>query len=360
MHYSTRPERRKTRQVKVGKIAIGGDAPVSVQSMTTTNTWDAQATLAQIHELEQAGCEIVRCTVPTEKDAAALPEILAGTKIPVVADIHFDYRMALKAAEAGVNKLRLNPGNIGGEKKVQMVVDCAKAHKLPIRIGVNAGSLEKELLEKYLRPTPEAMYESGMRHIKILEEAGFYDIVISLKASDPKLMIDSYSLLATRCDYPFHLGVTEAGTKFTGTIKNAIGMGALLEKGIGDTIRVSLTAEPVEEVKAGFEILKALRIREKGINLIACPTCGRLEIDLFKLCDQVEARLKNVEEPIEIAIMGCVVNGPGEAQAAKIGLAAGRGQGVLYLNGEVVKKVKEEDMLKALVEQVEQVVGHPV
>jgi len=360
MHYSLRPERRKTRQLKVGNVAIGGDAPISVQSMTTTNTWDAQATLEQIEGLTKAGCEIVRCTVPTEKDAEGLKEILEGTKIPVIADIHFDYRMALKAMEAGVHGLRLNPGNIGGEKKVRMVVDAAKQHKVPIRIGVNAGSLEKDLLEKYLRPTPQALVESAQRHVRILEDMNFNDIKISLKASDPKLMIDSYSLLATQCDYPFHLGVTEAGTKFSGTIKNAIGMGSLLQQGIGDTIRVSLTAEPVEEIKAGFEILKALRLREKGINLIACPTCGRLEIDLFKLCDQVEERLKNVEEPIEIAIMGCVVNGPGEAEAAKIGLAAGRGQGIIYRDGKVIKKVPESDMLSALVEQVSDIVGRPV
>ncbi len=360
MHYSLQPERRKTRKVQLGKLSVGGDSPITVQSMCTTNTWDAQATLEQIHRLEAAGCEVVRVTVPTEKDAAALPEILAGIKIPLVADIHFDYRMALKAAEAGVQKLRLNPGNIGGEKKVALVVDCAKAHKLPIRIGVNAGSLERDILEKFLRPTPEAMCESALRHIKILEDHGFHDIIVSLKASDPKLMIDSYTLLAEKVDYPFHLGVTEAGPKFSGTIKSTIGIGTLLERGIGDTIRVSLTAEPEEEVKVGFEILKSLRLREKGINLIACPTCGRLEIDLFKLCDQVEERFKHVEMPIEIAIMGCVVNGPGEAQAAKIGLAAGRGQGVLYVDGKVVKKVPEADMLNALAEQVSRIVGRPV
>ena len=360
MHYDVRPDRRKTRQIMVGNVPVGGDAPISVQSMCTTNTYDAEATIAQITELTEAGCEIVRCTVPSEKDAAALPEIVKHAKIPVIADIHFDYRMALAAAEAGVSALRLNPGNIGGEKKVRMVVDAAKANKLPIRIGVNAGSLERDLLEKYLRATPEAMVESAMRHIQILEDMDFGDIKVSLKASDPKLMIDAYRLLADKVDYPFHLGVTEAGTKFSGTIKSAIGIGSLLSQGIGDTIRVSLTAEPVEEIKAGFEILKSLRLREKGINLIACPTCGRLEIDLFKLCDQVEDRFKNVEEPIEIAIMGCVVNGPGEAQAAKIGLAAGRGQGVLYVDGKVAKKVPEDKMLDALAEQVSSIVGREV
>lgn len=360
MHYSIRPERRKTRKIRIGSVEVGGDAPVSVQSMCTTNTYDAEATIAQIEGLAKAGCEIIRCTVPRDRDADALPEILKHSPIPVIADIHFDYRMAIRAAEAGVHGLRLNPGNIGGEKKVRMVVDAAKAGGQPIRIGVNAGSLEKDLLEKYLRPTPEAMLESAMRHIRILEEMDFHDIKISMKASDPKLMIDAYTLLARHCDYPFHLGVTEAGPVRSGTVKSSIGIGALLERGIGDTIRVSLTADPIEEVKVGWEILKSLRLREKGVNLIACPTCGRLEIDLFKLCDEVEKRLEHVPEPIEIAIMGCVVNGPGEAGAAKIGLAAGKGQGIIYVDGKIKRKVKEAEMLEALVDEVSQVVGRPV
>ena len=311
-------ERRRTREIQVGSVTIGGEAPVSVQSMTKTNTSNVEATVDQIWALEAAGCELVRVAVPDEEAAAALHKIRPQIRIPLIADIHFNYRLALKALEEGVDGLRLNPGNIGARWKVEEVVRAARDRKVSIRIGVNAGSLEKELMAKYGDPTPEAMVESAMKHIRILEDLNYPEIKVSLKASHPPMMIAAYRLLATKVDYPFHLGVTEAGTAFPGTVKSAVGMGALLSQGIGDTIRVSLTEDCVEEIKVGFEILKALELRQRGLNIIACPSCGRVEIDLMGLTKEVERRLAalGLKKALNVAVMGCAVNGPGEARAA--------------------------------------------
>jgi len=307
-------ERRMTRQIHVGPVLIGGDAPIAVQSMTNTKTQDARATLLQIRQLADAGCDIIRCAVPDMDAAIALKEIVAGSPIPVIADIHFDYKLALRAIESGVHGLRLNPGNIGGNEKVKAVVEAAKPKNIPIRIGVNAGSLPKDLLEKYGHPTAEALVEAAWRHIHILEEVDYRNIKVSLKCHDVPLTLAAYRLLASQCDYPLHVGITEAGTVNSGIIKSAVGIGALLAEGIGDTIRVSLTGDPVNEVKAGFEILKSLGLRTYGPTLISCPTCGRTSIDLEKLASVVEARLADIKEPISVAVMGCIVNGPGEAR----------------------------------------------
>lgn len=348
-------ERRQTRQIQVGSVTIGGDAPVSVQSMTKTDTRNVEATVDQIWALEAAGCELVRVAVPDEDAAAALRDIRPQIRIPLIADIHFNYRLALSALEEGVDGLRLNPGNIGARWKVEEVVRAARDRKVPIRIGVNAGSLEKELMTKYGKPTPEAMVESAMKHIQILEELGYPEIKVSLKASHPRMMIAAYRLLATKVDYPFHLGVTEAGTAFPGTVKSAVGMGALLSTGIGDTIRVSLTEDCVEEIKVGFEILKALELRERGLNIIACPSCGRVEIDLMGLTKEVEQRLAalGLKKAMNVAVMGCAVNGPGEARGADIGIAGGNGVGILIKKGQIIRKVKEEELADALVEELQ-------
>ncbi len=343
--------RKKTRQIKVGDVLIGGDAPVSIQSMCNTFTHDVEATVAQIKELEAAGCEIIRVTVPDVRAAEALPEIRKQIKIPLVADIHFDHKLAIMSAPH-VDKLRINPGNIGSKEKVQEVVDACKKYGIPIRIGVNAGSLEKDLVEKYGRSS-EAMIESGMRHIKILEELDFYDIAISLKASTVNETLDVYEKISEKIDYPLHVGVTEAGTAFAGTIKSSIGIGALLAKGIGDTIRVSLTDNPVEEIKVGIEILKALNLRE-GRTMISCPTCGRTEIDLIGLAKEVEIKTAHIKKPITIAVMGCVVNGPGEASHADYGVAGGKGCGLLFKNGETVKKVDEKEIVPELLKMLEE------
>src|SRR3989454_9183262 len=317
--------RRKTRQIELGGIKIGGGAPVTVQSMTKTDTRDVPATLLEIWSLEAAGCEIVRCAVPVREAAEKLAEIKRQIRIPLVADIHFNYKLALIALEQGVDGLRLNPGNIGGKRFVQEVVNLAKDRKIPIRIGVNAGSLEKDLLERHGGPTAEGMVESALRHIRILEECGYPEMKISLKASDPLMMIEAYRMLADKVEYAFHLGVTEAGTPGVGTIKSAVGLGALLSEGIGDTIRISLSADPVEEVRVGIDILKSLGLRKGGLTFVACPSCGRADVDLVKLAREVEDEFKGLNEEIHIAVMGCEVNGPGEARAPAIGVAGGGG-----------------------------------
>ena len=348
-------KRRFTRQIYVGPVAIGGDAPVAVQSMTNTKTQDAQATLAQINTLAEAGCDIIRCAVPDMAAAVALRDIVKGSPIPVIADIHFDYRLALQAIESGIHGLRLNPGNIGGNEKVKAVVDAAKPKNIPIRIGVNAGSLPKDLLEKYGHPTAEALVEAAWRHIHILEEMDYRNIKISLKCHDVPLTLAAYRLLASQCDYPLHVGVTEAGTVNSGIIKSAVGIGALLAEGIGDTIRVSLTGDPVNEVKAGFEILKSLGLRTYGPTLISCPTCGRTSIDLEKLANVVETRLADIKEPISVAVMGCIVNGPGEAREADVGIAGGKGEGLVFRKGQVIKKVPEDCLVNELFNEIDNI-----
>jgi (E)-4-hydroxy-3-methylbut-2-enyl-diphosphate synthase len=348
-------KRRVTRQIYVGPVAIGGDAPVAVQSMTNTKTQDAQATLAQINTLAEAGCDIIRCAVPDMAAAIALRDIVKGSPIPVIADIHFDYRLALQAIESGVHGLRLNPGNIGGNDKVRAVVDAAKPKNIPVRIGVNAGSLPKDLLEKYGHPTAEALVEAAWRHIRILEDMDYRNIKISLKCHDVPLTLAAYRLLASQCDYPLHVGITEAGTVNSGIIKSAVGIGALLAEGIGDTIRVSLTGDPVNEVKAGFEILKSLGLRTYGPTLISCPTCGRTSIDLEKLANVVEARLAEIKEPISVAVMGCIVNGPGEAREADVGIAGGKGEGLVFRKGKVIKKVLEDSLVNELFIEIDKI-----
>lgn len=343
--------RRKTREIQVGSVKIGGDSPISVQSMTTTNSDDVKATVAQIHQLEEAGCEIIRVAVPDQSSAKVLSKIKSQIKIPLIADIHFDYQLGLTALEEGVDCIRLNPGNIGERRKLEKVVLSAKQKKVPIRVGINAGSLEKDLLEKYGYPTAEAMVESAFRALGVLEGMEFYDTKVSLKASHVSLAVEAYRLFSSKSDYPLHLGVTEAGTLFTGSIKSAIGLGLLLSEGIGDTIRVSLAADPVEEVRAGFEILKALELRHRGINVIACPTCGRLEIDVIKLANDVEKRLGDIKVPLNISILGCVVNGIGEGMEADVGIAGGRDSGILFKKGEIVRKVNADEIYDVLIEE---------
>jgi len=344
--------RRQTRPITLGKLKVGGNAPITVQSMTKTDTRDVEATLLQIWALEAAGCEIVRCAVPVREAAEKLGEIKRQIRIPLVADIHFNYKLALIALDQGVDGLRLNPGNIGGKRFVQEVVNLAKERKIPIRIGVNAGSLEKDLLEQHGGPTADGMVESALRHIRILEECGYPEMKISLKASDPLMMIEAYRMLADKVEYAFHLGVTEAGTPGVGTIKSAVGLGALLSEGIGDTIRVSLSADPVEEVRVGIDVLRSLGLRKGGLTFVACPSCGRADVDLVKLAREVEDEFKGLNEEIHIAVMGCEVNGPGEARAADIGVAGGRGIGLIFKNGEVVRKVPEAEIVRAMREEV--------
>ena len=348
-------ERRLTRQLEVGKVKVGGTAPIAVQSMTNTKTSDPVATLEQINRLAEAGCDIVRCAVPDMAAAEGLKTIVAESPIPVIADIHFDYKLALAAIEAGVDGLRLNPGNIGGNDRVAAVVEAAKKRNIPIRIGVNAGSLPKDLLEKYGHPTPEALVEAAWRHIRILEEMDYKNIKISLKAHDVPLTLAAYRLMASQCDYPLHVGITEAGTVNSGIIKSAVGIGTLLAEGIGDTIRVSLTGDPVREVKVGFEILKSLGLREYGPTLISCPTCGRTQINLENLALEVEKRLADISEPITVAVMGCVVNGPGEAREADVGIAGGINEGLIFRKGEVLKKVAEADIIDELFAEIDKI-----
>src|SRR6478672_2687586 len=346
-------ERRKTRQLQLGRVAIGGDAPVSVQSMTTTKTADINATLQQIASLVATGVDIVRVAVPHWEDAEALKIIAEHATVPVVADIHFQWKYAMAALEAGVHGLRINPGNIKYHDKVRLIAREAKARGVPIRIGVNAGSLEKDLLAKYGRPTPEALVESAMHEARILEDEDFFDIKISVKHSNPAVMIEAYRQLAEACDYPLHLGVTEAGPMPLGGVKSAVGIGTLLAEGIGDTIRVSLTDDPVEEVKVGTWILQSLGLRKRGLDLVACPSCGRAEVDVLGLTRQVNEALEKegLKAPIRVAVMGCVVNGPGEAREADLGIAAGKGQGFLIVNGEVKGKVPEDRFVEALIEE---------
>lgn len=337
-----------TKKVKVGNIYIGGSDDVIIQSMTNTNTSDVVATVRQIKELEAVGCQMVRVTVNTVEAALAIKEIKKEINIPLVADIHFDYKLALLAIENGIDKLRINPGNIGSDERVKEVVEAAKEKNIPIRIGVNAGSLEKNILKKHGKPTAEAMVESAMYHIELLEKYGFEDIILSLKSSNVRMMAKAYRTIKTKINYPLHLGVTEAGTAFQGTIKSSIGIGSLLLDDIGDTIRVSLTEDPVEEIAVAKEILKVLGIIEAGVEIISCPTCGRTEIDLIGLAKDVEKHFKNMDKNIKIAVMGCVVNGPGEAREADYGVAGGKGVGVLFKKGEIVKKVDEKDILTEL------------
>lgn len=348
-------ERRKTKQVKVGKVLIGGEAPCVVQSMTKTDTRDLKATVAQIKKLEEAGCEIVRVAVPDMTAAKTLGLIKREIHLPLVADIHFDYRLALLAIREGVDKLRINPGNIGGREKVKEVVRAAKERGVPIRIGVNAGSIEKHLLAKYGSPTPEAAVESALSHIQILEELNFTEIVVSLKFSDVPRTIAAYKLMAQKRNYPLHLGITEAGTPFAGSIKSAVGLGILLNQGIGDTLRVSLTGEPVEEVKVAYEILKDLNLRNYGPVIISCPGCGRTEVDLLKLTKEVEKALKRIKKPLRVAVMGCVVNGPGEAAEADVALIGGKGQGLIMRQGKVVATLPEKDLIQALLSEIKKI-----
>ena len=332
-----------TRIVKVGNLSIGGNHPIIIQSMTNTNSADVEATVKQINELEKAGCQLVRMTINNVKAAEAIKKIKKRVNLPLVADIHFDYRLALLAIENGIDKLRINPGNIGSDENVKKVVEAAKEKNIPIRIGVNSGSIEKEILEKYGKPCVEALVESALYHVRLLEKFNFFDIVISLKSSNVKMMVEAYRKISSLVDYPLHLGVTEAGTKFQGTVKSAIGIGALLVDGIGATLRVSLTENPVEEIKVAKEILKVLDLSDEGVEIISCPTCGRTEIDLIGLAKQVEEEFQNEKNKFKVAVMGCVVNGPGEAREADYGVAAGRGIGILFKKGEVVKKVSEEN-----------------
>ena len=345
--------RRKTRPVFVGKVQVGGGAPISVQSMTKTDTRDPLSTVDQINQLAEGGCEIIRAAVPDLEAAAALPDILAGIGIPLVADIHFDYRLALEAIKAGVDGLRINPGNIGSRLKVEEVVMAAQGHGIPIRIGVNAGSLEKELLSEFGGVTPAAMVESAMRHINILEDLNFTDIKISLKASHVPLMLEAYRLMAEKVDYPLHIGVTESGTLRSGAVKSAVGIGILLAEGIGDTIRVSLTGHPSHEIRVGFDILKTLGLRSRGVEIISCPTCGRTEIDLIRIAGEVEEKLQGLDRPLKVAIMGCVVNGPGEARGADVGIAGGKGFGLIFRKGEIRRKVPEDSLVEELLREIE-------
>lgn len=345
--------KRNTKVIEIGNIKIGGENPIIIQSMTNTNTADIDSTVKQIKELENVGCELVRVTVNTPVAAEAIKEIKKKINIPLVADIHFDYRLALKAIENGVDKLRINPGNIGSDENVEKVVKLAKEKNIPIRIGVNSGSIEKNILEKFGKPCAEALVESALYHVKLLEKFGFYNIIISIKSSNVKMMVDAYRKMSSIVDYPLHLGVTEAGTKFQGTIKSSIGIGSLLIDGIGDTIRVSLTENPVEEIKVAKEILKVLDFLEEGVEIISCPTCGRTEIDLITLAKKVEKEFETEKKKLKIAVMGCVVNGPGEAKEADYGIAAGRGIGILFKKGQIIKKVKEENILAELKEMIQ-------
>lgn len=346
--------RRKTRVVKAGNVLIGGDNPVIIQSMCNTDTRDVSATVSQIKALEKAGCEMVRVAVPDMIAAQAIGKIKEQISIPLVADIHFDYKLAVEAMAQGIDKIRINPGNIGSKEKVRIVADMAKEKGIPIRIGVNSGSLQKDLLKKFGgHVTPEAMVESALSHVKILEECDFRDMVISIKSSNVPFSIEAYSLLSQAVDYPLHLGITEAGTVYSGTVKSAVGIGSILAMGIGDTIRVSLTGDPTEEIKAAKEILKSLELRKFGVEMISCPTCGRTQIDLISLAQQVEEKCRNINKDIKVAVMGCAVNGPGEAREADIGIAGGHGEGLIFKKGEILKKVPENELLDTLMEEIE-------
>ena len=340
--------RDETKQIQIGSVTIGGGNPVAIQSMTNTKTEDVQATVAQILALEKAGCEIIRCAVPTMEAAEALREIKKEIHIPLVADIHFDYRLAIAAIENGADKIRINPGNIGSRDRIQAVVDTAKEYQVPIRVGVNSGSLEKELVEKYGKVTAEGLVESALDKVRLIEEMGYDKLVVSIKSSDVLMCVRAHELIADVCPYPLHVGITESGTVTAGNIKSSIGLGLILHQGIGDTIRVSLTGDPVEEIRSAKLILKTLGLRKGGIEVVSCPTCGRTKIDLIGLANQVEQMVEDIPLDIKVAVMGCVVNGPGEAKEADIGIAGGIGEGLLIKKGEIVKKVKEEELLETL------------
>lgn len=345
--------RRKTRQIQVGTVKIGGDAPVSVQSMCSTDTRDTNATIEEIRRLEEVGCELIRVAVPDEEAAAALPKIKSAMTVPLIADIHFDHRLALQAAKI-VDCVRINPGNIGAWWKVEEVIKAVNDHGIPIRVGVNGGSLERHLLEKYGWPSPEALAESALNAVRSLEDVGFTNMKVSLKASDVHHAIDAYYLFAMQSNYPLHIGITEAGTAMTGAVKSAMGLGYLLSQGIGDTLRVSLAADPVEEVKVGYEILKSLELRHRGINVIACPTCGRVEIDVVRMANELEKKLGHIKTPLNVSVLGCVVNGIGEGKEADIGIAGGEGKGILFKKGKLVRKVPMEELMDTLIVEVEQ------
>ncbi len=345
--------RRKAKEVHIGDRVIGGDHPILIQSMTNTKTEDVKATVEQIHRLEAAGCEIIRCAVPTMEAAKAFSEIKKEISIPLVADIHFDYRLAIAAIENGADKIRINPGNIGSKDRIRAVVDAAKERRIPIRVGVNSGSLEKELVEKYHGVTAEGLAESALDKVKIIEDMGYDNLVISIKSSNVPMCVEAHLALADQTEHPLHVGITEAGTLFSGNIKSAVGLGILLYQGIGDTIRVSLTGDPVEEVESAKQILKTLGLRKGGIEVVSCPTCGRTQIDLIGLANQVETMVQEFPLDLKVAVMGCVVNGPGEAKEADIGIAGGKGEGLLIKKGEIVKKVPEEELLQTLREELE-------
>ncbi|RCW51572.1 MULTISPECIES: flavodoxin-dependent (E)-4-hydroxy-3-methylbut-2-enyl-diphosphate synthase [unclassified Halanaerobium] len=347
--------RRKTKKVYFGDVPVGGDAPISVQSMTNTKTSDIKSTAEQIKILENLGCEIIRTAVPDIESARAIKELKKEINIPIVADIHFDYKLALESVNSGVDALRINPGNIGKERNIKKVAEACQKAKIPIRVGSNSGSIEKSILEKYGGPTAEAMVESALQNIRILEDNNFFDIVISLKSTDIFTTIEAYSLMAEKVDYPFHIGITEAGTSWGGTIKSSIGIGSLLSCGLGDTIRVSLTAEPEEEVRVGWQILKSLKLREKGVEIVSCPSCGRTEIDLIPLAERVEKLTSHIDKNITIAVMGCAVNGPGEAKEADIGIAGGKQEGLIFKKGKVIKKVPEEKLSEELLKEIENI-----
>lgn len=346
-------KRRKTREINIGGVKIGGDNPIAIQSMCNTDTRDVKATVDQIKRLEKAGCEIIRVAVPDMEAAECIRDIKKSIDIPLVADIHFDYRLALRCMENGIDKIRINPGNIGSADRVKLVADMAKRNGIPIRIGVNSGSLEKNLVEKYGGVTPQGLVESALGHIKLLEENDFYDIAVSIKASNVPFSVEVYELLSDTVDYPLHVGITEAGTVWGGTVKSAVGIGAILSRGIGDTIRVSLTGDPVEEIYAAKEILKSLELRKFGVEFISCPTCGRTSIDLIKIANEVEERVKNIDKNIKVAVMGCAVNGPGEAREADIGIAGGHGEGLIFKKGQILRKVPEDRLVEELFKEIE-------
>jgi (E)-4-hydroxy-3-methylbut-2-enyl-diphosphate synthase len=345
--------RTKTRPVKVGNLQIGGNDQVVIQSMATTKTHDVEATVKEINRLAEAGCQIVRVAVPDMRAAEAIPEIKKQISVPLVADIHFDYKLALKAIEGGIDKIRINPGNIGRREKVEAVVKAAKERGIPIRIGVNAGSLEKRILEKYGYPTADGMVESALYHIGILEELDFHDIIVSLKASDVRLAIEAYQKASAAFDYPLHLGITESGTLFSGTVKSAAGLGAILSQGIGSTLRISLSADPVEEVKVARELLKTFGLAANAATLISCPTCGRIEIDLISIANEIEDYISTIKAPIKVSVLGCAVNGPGEAKEADIGIAGARGEGLLFRHGEIIRKIPEAQMVDELKKEID-------
>ena len=346
-------KRRKTREINIGGVKIGGDNPIAIQSMCNTDTRDVKATVDQIKRLEKAGCEIIRVAVPDMEAAECIRDIKKSIDIPLVADIHFDYRLALRCMENGIDKIRINPGNIGSADRVKQVADMAKRNGIPIRIGVNSGSLEKNLVEKYGGVTPQGLVESALGHIKLLEENDFYDIAVSIKASNVPFSVEVYELLSDTVDYPLHVGITEAGTVWGGTVKSAVGIGAILSRGIGDTIRVSLTGDPVEEIYAAKEILKSLELRKFGVEFISCPTCGRTSIDLIKIANEVEEKVRNIDKNIKVAVMGCAVNGPGEAREADIGIAGGHGEGLIFKKGQILRKVPENRLVEELLKEIE-------